>query len=72
MSCEVEVEVSMFGKLATSHAPWIPIRIFFPVLGGSSHDLDTWLITMVIVFVPSGSGCGTPSKWPFMAEIKGG
>ena len=22
------------------------------MLGGSSHDLDTWLITMVIVFVP--------------------
>ena len=23
-----------------------------PLLGGSSQDLDTWLITMVIVFVP--------------------
>ena len=30
-----------------------------PGLGGP------WLITMVIVVVPSGSGCGTPSKWPF-------
>ena len=35
------------------------------LLGGSgSQDLDTWLITMVIVFVPDSWGCGTPSKWP--------
>ena len=26
--------------------PWVNLR---GVLGGSSHDLDTWLITMVIV-----------------------
>ena len=37
------------------------------LLGGSSQDLDTWLITMVIVSPLSGV-MGPPSKWPnFMA-----
>ena len=37
------------------------------LLGGwaSQVDVDKWLITMVIVFVPKTWGCGTPSKWPF-------
>ena len=39
--------------------------IFRGVLGGSSHDLDTWLLTMVIGFVPKTRCCGTPYKWPF-------
>ena len=35
------------------------------VLGGSSQDLDPWLITMVIVFVPEGFPVIPLSKWPF-------
>ena len=38
-----------------------------------SHDLDTWLITMVIVFVPYSWGCGySPSKWPIFSWLING
>ena len=40
-------------------------RWFRGALGGSSQDLDMWLITMVIVVVPDSWASGTPYKWPF-------
>ena len=43
---------------------WWHVSSFPGVLGGSSQDLDTWLITMVIRFVPKTWGFGTFSKWP--------
>ena len=34
--------------------------------------VSKWLITMVIAFVPQGSGCGTPSTWAYETAYKRG
>ena len=51
-------------KLGVILAVWSKV---WPILGGSSHDLDMWFITMVIASHCKSPnwGSGTPSKWPF-------
>lgn len=39
------------------------------LLEGSSHDSDTWFITVVISKVPKTWGCGTPSKLAFLGTV---
>ena len=45
---------------AAHEVAWINVQ-----LGGWAPRTWWYVVNMVIVFVPWGSGCGTPSKWPF-------
>ena len=60
--------VSAFGP--QNHEKWWfqAFKIWVITPKNEGFGFPWWVITMVIIFVPSGSGCGTPSKSPnFMA-----
>ena len=71
------------GKPIGFHKPWRPyfwgctLGVWLAIVWMAQirwicAGLDSkWLITMVIVVVPQGSGCGTPSKWPFISDTWG-